>query len=114
MIYMHTDPERMMFREHRTQLRRDALRQENRDPRADANKLDVLNRPQSRKQLVDLVVAENESIATTQEYVADFCVCFEISERFLEICVHFLFADDADHAAPGAVTAVTGATTCAK
>ncbi len=106
---MHTHPQRMIFGEHRAQLRRDALRQKNRNPRADAKKLDVLNRPQSRKQLVDLVVAENESIPTTQEYVAHFCVCFEISERFLEICVQFLFANSADHTAPGAVTAVTRA-----
>src|SRR6266481_8628087 len=112
MIHVHTHPQRMMFGEHRAQLRRDALRQENRNARPDSEKLYVLNRPQSRKQLVDLVVAENESVPTAQEYVAHFCVCFEISERFLEICVQLLFANSADHAAPGAVTAVTGATIC--
>src|SRR6266480_6590321 len=100
MIYMHTDPEWMMFGEHRAQLRCDALRQENRDPGADANKLDVLNRPQSRKQLVDLVVAENESITTAQEHVAHLSVLFEITECLFEICVQLLFADAADHAAP--------------
>src|SRR6476659_1581573 len=64
MIYMHAHPERMMFRQHCAQLRRDALRQENRDPRADAEEFYVLDRAQPREQLVELIVAEDESVAT--------------------------------------------------
>src|SRR5438552_9420257 len=47
MIHMHTHPKRMIFRQYRAQLRCDALRQANRNARANAEKLNVRNRPQS-------------------------------------------------------------------
>ncbi len=43
MIDVHAHPKRMMFCEHRAKFRRDPLRQENRNARADAEKLDVRN-----------------------------------------------------------------------
>ena len=92
MIHVHAHPERMMFLQHRAKLRRDSLRQENRNARADAKKLDVRNRAQAAKQLVELIVAENKCVAAAQEDVAHFGVLFEITERFLEIGVQFLFA----------------------
>src|SRR4030095_10283589 len=110
MIHMHTHPEGMIFRENRPQLRCDALRQENRDARTDSKELNVRNRPQPRKQFVELIVAENESIATAQEDIAHLGMRFEITKRFLEICVEFLFAHTADNAAASAITAITGAT----
>ena len=42
MIDVHAHPERMIFLQHRAELGRDPLRQENRNARADAEKLDVL------------------------------------------------------------------------
>src|SRR6266545_4483439 len=110
MIDMHTHPERMMFRQHRAKLRRDPLRQENRHPRADAEELNVRDRSQPRKQLVDPFIAENKSVSTAQKHVAHFGVRFEIAECFLEICVQFLFADAAYHATPRTVAAVARAT----
>ncbi len=62
------------------------------------------------KQLVELLVAENKSVATAQKHVAHLSVLFQITKRFLEIRVQFLFADSAHHATPGAIAAVTGAT----
>jgi len=43
MIDVHAHPKRMMFGEHRAKLGRYALRQENWNARADAEKLDVRN-----------------------------------------------------------------------
>ena len=43
-IYMHAHPKRMMFGQNRTKLGRDPLGQEDRNPRADADKFDVLYR----------------------------------------------------------------------
>src|SRR5262249_32351372 len=110
MIHMHTHPERVMFRERRAQLRRDALRHKNRNPRADPEKFNVSNRAQSRKQFVDLVAAKNESVAAAQKHVTHLRVLFEITERLLEIRVQFLFADAAHHAAARAVAAIARAT----
>jgi len=68
---MHTDPEWIFWRAPRiTGVIRCGRKNRTRVPMR--RKLDVLNRPQSRKQLVDLVVAENESVATTQEHIAHF------------------------------------------
>ncbi len=56
------------------------------------------------------VIAENQSVATTQKHVAYFGVCFEITERLLEIGVQFLFANSANYSTPGAIAAVTRTT----
>ena len=58
MIDVHAHPERMIFLQHRAELRRDALRQENRDARADAQKLDVRDRAQAAQNFLELIVAE--------------------------------------------------------
>src|SRR6266513_1417698 len=110
MIYVNTHPERMIFRQHRAYLRCDALRQENRHPRADPQKLDMPDRSQTGQELVEPLVAENKSVATAQKHVAHLSVPFQITKRFLEICVQFLFADATHHAAARAVAAVTRAT----
>src|SRR6266571_5007678 len=106
MINVHAHPERMMFRENRAKLGRDPLRQENRNAGADAQKFDVLDRAQPRRQLVDLIIAENQRVAATQEHVAHFGVLFEITERFFEIGMQLLFADSADDTTTGAIAAI--------
>src|SRR4029450_4638035 len=62
------------------------------------------------EQLFNLVVAKNERVAATQEHVAHFGMTFEITKRFLEIGVQFLFADATNHAAAGARSTVARAT----
>src|SRR5207237_7098170 len=109
MVYVHAHPERMIFRKHRAKLRRDPLWQENRDARADPEKLDVRNRAQAAQNFLELIVAENERVAAAQKHVAHFGVLFEVAERFLEIGVQFLFANAADHAAPCAISAIGSA-----
>ena len=57
------------------------------------------------------VVAENEARRRRERSnVAHFGVLFEITKRFLEIGVQFLFAHAADDAAARAISAVAGAT----
>jgi hypothetical protein len=85
MVDMHAHPKRMMFRQNRAQLWRNALGQENRNARSDAKKFNVLYRAQPAEQLVELVVAKNERVAATEQDIAHFGVLFEIPERFLEI-----------------------------
>ena len=62
MIGVDAQPERMMFLQHAAQLRRDALRQEDRHAAADADELDVLDRPQTRQQRVELGIGEEQGI----------------------------------------------------
>ena len=99
MIHVHAHPERMIFLQHRAELRRDSLRQENRDARADAEKLDVRNRAQPAEDFLQLVIAEEQRVAAGEKHVAHFGVFFEILEGCLELRVQFLFADAAHDAA---------------
>src|SRR5438105_5308908 len=107
MIDMHADPKRMIFGKHRAKLGRDSLWQENRDARADAEKLDMRDRAQAAQNFLELIFAENERIAAAQKHVAHFGVLFEVAERFLEIGVQFLFANTADDAAARAISTIT-------
>src|SRR5260370_9270499 len=106
MIDVHAHPERMMFGQDRAELGRDPLRQENWDARTDANKFNMRDRTQPRKQLVDLVIAENQRVAAAQQNIAHFGVLFEITESLFEIGVQFLFADSADNTATGAIATI--------
>src|SRR5204863_8477447 len=92
MIDMHAHPERMIFLEHRAKLRCDALRQENWNARADPEKLNVWNGAEPTQDALEFFVAENEGVAAGEKHVADFGVLFEITERFFEIGVEFLYA----------------------
>jgi hypothetical protein len=110
MIHVHAHPERMIFRQHCTQLGviRCGRKIGTRVPmRRNSMCLIVRNRD---KQLLEPVIAENQSVATTQKHVAYFGVFFEITERLLEIGVQFLFANSANHSTPGAIAAVTRTT----
>src|SRR5580765_5395317 len=110
MIHVHAYPERMIFRQHCAQLGRYSLRQENRHPRADPQEFDMLDSAQPRQQLLEPVIAENQSVATTQKDVAYFGMSFKITECLLEIGVEFLFANSANYSTPGAIAAVTRTT----
>ena len=65
---------------------------------------------QPRQELLEPVIAENQRVATTQKHIAYFGVCFEITERLLEIGVKFLFANSANYSTPCAIAAVTRTT----
>ena len=72
MIGVDADEQRMKFFQHRAQFRRDALRQENRDARADAQKFHVRNRAQPAQQIFQLLIAQQQRVAAAQQHVADF------------------------------------------
>ena len=110
MIDMDAHPERMIFFEHGAKLRRDALRQKNRNARADPEKLNVRNSAKAAENALEFFIAENEGVAAGEKHVAHFGVLFEITKGFLEIGVELLFAHAAHDATPGAVTAVTRTT----
>src|SRR5215475_7017140 len=80
MINVHAHPERMIFRQDRAQLWRDALWQKDRNARANAKKFNVLYRAQPTEQLVELVVAENERVAAAEQDIAHFGVLLKIPE----------------------------------
>ena len=48
-VHMHTHPQGMILAEHRAEFGSDALREENRDARADSKKFEVRNRSQTLK-----------------------------------------------------------------
>ena len=109
MVHMHAHPERMILSQHCTKLRRDALRQEDRHPRADPKKFDVWNRAKAGKNLIELVVAEKQGVPAAQQDVAHFGVGFQVTIDRFKFGMQFLFAHAADDAAPGAISAVAGA-----
>src|SRR5438270_3048100 len=100
----------MVFGQQRAKLGRDALRQENRDAGADAEKLNVRDGAETFQDPFKFIVAENQSVAAGKKNVADFGVLFEIAEGLLEVGVQLLFAHAADDAASRAITAVARAT----
>src|SRR5205085_1346542 len=71
MIHVHAHPQWMVLLQHLAKRGRDALRQENRNARADAEKLDVRNRAQTAQDFLELIVAEEQSVAAAQEHIAD-------------------------------------------
>ncbi len=103
------DEERVMLFQHRAELGRDPLRQENRDARADADELDVRDGPQTGEDLVELVVREEQGIAAGKQDVADLGVLFEIFESRLPLGFQMLLADTGNDSRARAVAAVGGA-----
>ena len=108
-VDVHTHPQRVEFFEHGAKFRRDALREKDGDAGADAEELDVRDGAQAGEDAAEFVVRKKERVAAREQDVADFGVRFEIAEGRLEVGLQFLFAGPADHAAAGAIAAITGA-----
>src|SRR5262245_3113680 len=104
-------PQRMMLLQHLHQVLRDALRQHGRDLGADADKLDVLDRAQASKQVVELVVTDRQRVAAREEHVANLGMLLEVAEREIPIAdvEIVLSARVADEAGARAVAAIGGA-----
>ena len=83
---------RVVLFQHRAEFRRDALGQENRDARADADELDVRDGPQAGEDLVEPIIREEQGIAAGKQDVADFRVFFEIFERHFPLGFQMLLA----------------------
>ena len=90
---MDAHPQGVMFPQHLHQILGDALRKHGRYLAADAQELDVPNRPQAAQQIIELVVADGERIAAREQHVADLAMLFEVIERELPIAhVELIFA----------------------
>ena len=110
MIHVHAHPKRMMFRENRTKLGRDSLRQENRNARPNPEKLNMLDCAEPSQQFVDLVVTENKRVTAAQKHVAHFGVLLEIMKRLPEIGVELLFPHPTHNARASAIATIRCAT----
>jgi hypothetical protein len=106
MIGVDAQPERMVLLQHAAQLGGDALRQEDRHAAADADELDVLDRPQAGEQRVELGIGEEQGITAGEQHIAHLGVTFQVAEGGLEFGVQFLLAHAGDDAAARAVAAV--------
>jgi hypothetical protein len=62
-VDVNTHPERMKFLEHLAQRRRDPLREENRDPCADPDELDMFDGAQTAQNPPEFIVREEQGIS---------------------------------------------------
>ena len=103
---MYAYPERMEFLKHPTQLRRNALGKENRDSGPDSKEFDMRNRSQTAQDSAKFVIRKKQGVAAGKKDVANLGVRLKIVIGLFEVDVQFLFADSANDAAAGAVTAI--------
>ena len=106
---MDAHPERMELLQHRAQLRRDPLREEDRHAAADAQELDVLDRAQAAEEIPQAAVGKQQRVAAGEQHVAHLGVLLQVIDGAVEIELQLLLAHAADHPAAGAVAAVGGA-----
>ena len=99
-----------MFFEHLAKCRCDALREEDRDPRADTEKLQVGDRAQSGEQLVESIVGKQERITAGKKHIANLGMFLKVFECRLPLRFQLLLANAGNHARAGAVAAVGSAT----
>ena len=70
--------------QHAAQLRRDPLRQHGRHLGADADELDVRDRPQLAQDPVEPLVAQGQRIAAGEQHVADRRRAADVVERLFQ------------------------------
>jgi hypothetical protein len=99
-------PKGMIFLQHRAELGRNSLGEENRHAGTDAEKLDVLDRTEPAENFFQLLVAEEECVAAGQAEITRLGLFFEIFEGGLEFGVQLLFAYTADDTGAGAISAI--------
>ena len=109
MIRVNADEERMKLLQHCAQFRRDALRQEDGNARADAQKLHMRNRPQPREQILQLLVAEQQRVAPAQQHVANLRMRRDVGELLVELRMKIIAAGIAHQARARAVAAIARA-----
>ncbi len=113
MRHMDAEPQRMVFPQHLHQGFGDAHGKHRRHLAAEADELDVLDRPQAAEQVVELVVGDGQGIAARQQDVANFRMRFDVCERPVPLTDRELVvaAGLADHARARAVAAIGRAET---
>ena len=106
MVRVDAHEERMKFFQHRAQFRRDALRQKNRDARADPQKFHMRNRAQAAQQMFQFFVAQQQRVAAAQEHVADFRVRGDVGDLLVEFGMKIVAGRVADQPRARAITAI--------
>src|SRR5437762_3322618 len=71
MVGMDAEEKRVVLLEHRAQFRRDPLRQEYGDARADAQEFHVRDVAQLQQEKLQLFIAEQQRIASAQKHIKD-------------------------------------------
>jgi hypothetical protein len=106
---MDAHPKRVMLLKHPAEFRSDPLRKENGDPRSDPYELNMRNRSQPPQQSVQLVIGEQQGVASGKKNITDLRVPFQIGDGPIKVGVQLLLTRTADHARPSAVAAIRGA-----
>ncbi len=108
-IEVHAHPNGAVFLENLAKLRRDALGQEHRDARADADELHVLDRAQPAQQMLELLVRKQQRVAPGKEHVTHLGVCLDVAQRLLVFRMEIVVLRVGNQPAAGAIPAVGGA-----
>ena len=108
-VEVEVDPERVVLLEHRAELVVDALRQEDRDARADPDDLDVGDLADAAEDLLEQLRGEGQPVPAGDEDVADLGRPAEVVELRLVVAAVEVLGRVADDPAPRAVAAVARA-----
>src|SRR6185437_8434840 len=110
MVRVNADEERVKFLEHRAQGRRDALRQKDRNARADAKKFNMGDGAQLAEQMLKFFIAEQERVTTAEQHVPDFRMSANVVDLFVELRVKIVAGGVADETRARAISAISGTT----
>src|SRR5690348_14090702 len=106
MVGVNTDEQWMIFPQHRAQTRRNALRKEDGNPRADSQKLDVRNCSQLAQQKLKFFVAKKERVTPAEQHVANRRRLANVIDLALELGMEIIAGGIADESGTSAVTAI--------
>src|SRR5256885_65149 len=98
----------MVLFEHRAKLRRDPLRQENWDARANPHEFHMRNGAQFAEQVLKLVIAEEQWITAAEQHVADRRIAADIIELPGEVRMEIVAGGIAHQPRACAVPAIAG------
>src|SRR5665647_793077 len=90
-VEVRVEVQRVVLGEHVHELGRDALRADDRHARADADDLHVVDRAHAGDDVLELIVAQHQRVATADEHVADLSGALDV----LDGVVDLLGGDDA-------------------
>ena len=110
MIRVDAHPDRPVLTEDLGELGRDALRQEDRDARTEADEFDVFDRAETSEERVELGVGQQQRVAAGEQDVTDFGMGLDVLQTCLELGMEVVRLGVGDQAAARAVAAIGSAT----
>ena len=109
MVEVEVDPQRVVLAEHLAQLVVDALRQEDRHARADADDLDVRDLAEAADDRLEQLRRERQAVAAADQHVAHLRGAAQVVELRLVLAAIEVLGRVANDARPRAVAAVARA-----